>query len=311
MPTGRWKKLAIAGAILIVGIGTALAFRREQAAEAPAAAQATKALSQSPASRAAQRKPLPEPTLAGRIEPYLPRAQTDSVHDTPASFTVEARDPLQTDSPLKWQTVRRPDESSAAAATEPDRNMVDQFSGENPTATRRLAAGKRHKIVDGDTLAGIARRYLGAGERSLDLFEYNRDVLLTPELLPIGKELRIPPRDFSPAQAPLTEPQSLNLTAVAPPIATAPKREAVATAAISTAITAAKPPAQTYIVEQHDTLALIARKLYGDISRQVDLMAANREQLRSVKDLRPGMTLVVPAAPPKSRLYDGLPRPSK
>jgi nucleoid-associated protein YgaU len=311
MPTGRWKKLAIAGAILIVGIGTALVFRREHTAEAPAAAQAPEALGQSPATRAAQRKPPPEPTLAGRIEPYSPAAPTDSVREASASFTTAARDPLQTDSPMKWQTVRRPDESHATAVTQPDRPTVDRILDDSPPAARRLAADVRHKIVDGDTLAAIARRYLGAGERSLELFEYNRDVLVTPELLPIGKELRIPPRDFSPAQSPLTEPRSLNLTAVAPPIATTQKREVVATApSISTAITAAKPSAQTYVVEQHDTLALIARKLYGDISRQGDLLAANRNQLRSPKDLRPGMTLNVPAAPRDSRAYDGLSRPS-
>jgi nucleoid-associated protein YgaU len=308
MPTGRWKKLAIAGAILIVGIGTALLFRREHSAESPAAAQAPDALRQSPADKAAQRKPPPEPALAGRIEPYSPATPTDSVHDASASFKPASHDALQTDSPLKWQTVPRPDVSTAAAATQPERPSVDRLAGDSPAAVHR-PADERHKIVDGDTLAGIARRYLGAGERSLHLFEYNRDVLITPELLPIGKELRIPPRGFAP---PMAEPQSLNLTAVAPPIATTQKREVVATApAISTAITAAKPSAQTYVVQQHDTLALIARKLYGDTSRQADLMAANRQLLRSAKDLRPGMTLVVPAAPSNSRTYDGLPRPSK
>jgi nucleoid-associated protein YgaU len=310
MPTGRWKKLAIAGAILIVGIGTALVFRREHSAEAPAAAQAPEALKQSNGDKIRPRQLPPEPALAGRIEPYSPTAQTDSVRNASAGFSAE-RNPLQTDSPLKWQTVRRTDESPAAATTQPDRAIVDRPAGDSPAAIHGRASDERHKIVDGDTLAGLARRYLGANERSSDLFEYNRDVLVTPEILPIGKELRIPPRGFAPAKVPPLEPQQSGLTAVDQRDSRAQSRDIVARApAIATAITAAKPPAQTYIVQQHDTLALIARKLYGDIARQADLLAANRLQLRSAQDLRPGMTLVVPAAPRDSRLYDGLPRPS-
>ena len=99
--------------------------------------------------------------------------------------------------------------------------------------------------------------------------EYNRDVLVTPEILPIGKELRIPPRGFVPAKVPLVEPQQSGLTAGDQRVSHAPNRDIVArTPPIATAIAAAKPPARTYVVEQHDTLALIARKLYGDIARR-------------------------------------------
>jgi nucleoid-associated protein YgaU len=313
MPTGRWKKLAIAGAILIIGIGTALLFRREQSADAPVAAKGPESVMQPVANRAASRKPQVEPSLAGRIEPYSPATPPDSVGDGAASFTSAIDKPgTQTDSPLKWQNVRRPGDSDVAAVGQAERTTVDRLTDSSSMAFRRPAVEARHKNTDGDTLAGLARRYLGGEQRSLDLFQYNRDVLVTPELLPIGKELRIPPRDFMPAHAPSLAPQSRGLTAVAPPIATTHKREVAASAPpISAAITAAKPPAQTYIVEQHDTLALIARKLYGDISRQADLIAANRGQLRSAKDLRPGMTLVLPAAPRESRLYDGFPRQSK
>jgi nucleoid-associated protein YgaU len=51
---------------------------------------------------------------------------------------------------------------------------------------------ERHRIVDGDTLPKLAVAYLGDGDRYLDIFEANRDVLSDPRLLPIGAELAIP-----------------------------------------------------------------------------------------------------------------------
>lgn len=56
----------------------------------------------------------------------------------------------------------------------------------------------RHKIRDGDTLAGLAERYLGSAVRAGEIFAANQDVLGNPDLLPIGVELTIPPREQSP-----------------------------------------------------------------------------------------------------------------
>jgi phage tail protein X len=62
----------------------------------------------------------------------------------------------------------------------------------------------RHKIRDGDTLTGLAERYLGSAARAGEIFDANHDVLSNPELLPIGVELQIPPREQPPVpQRPL------------------------------------------------------------------------------------------------------------
>jgi nucleoid-associated protein YgaU len=53
---------------------------------------------------------------------------------------------------------------------------------------------RRHRIADGDTLPRLAERYLGSAERYLEIYEHNRDVLHSPDELPIGVELRIPTR---------------------------------------------------------------------------------------------------------------------
>ncbi len=61
-----------------------------------------------------------------------------------------------------------------------------------PTVARPADGPQVHKIVDGDTLADLAARYLGSAARAMEIFQANRDVLADPELLPIGVELKIP-----------------------------------------------------------------------------------------------------------------------
>jgi len=52
--------------------------------------------------------------------------------------------------------------------------------------------GVAHIVRNGDTLEKLAQRYLGDSNRGLDIFDFNRDLLSNPHLLPIGVELRIP-----------------------------------------------------------------------------------------------------------------------
>jgi nucleoid-associated protein YgaU len=52
-----------------------------------------------------------------------------------------------------------------------------------------------HKIVDGDTLSLLAERYWGDAQLAGKLFEANRDVLRSPDLLPLGIVLKIPSRE--------------------------------------------------------------------------------------------------------------------
>ncbi len=60
-----------------------------------------------------------------------------------------------------------------------------------------------HTVVDGDTLAALAERYLGSAARAEEIYQANREVLRDPKLLPIGVELKLPPRNGRPPQAPL------------------------------------------------------------------------------------------------------------
>jgi nucleoid-associated protein YgaU len=64
-----------------------------------------------------------------------------------------------------------------------------------PITTPTDATARTHKVVDGDTLTALAERYLGAAARAQEIYEANRDVLHDPKLLPIGVELKLPPRN--------------------------------------------------------------------------------------------------------------------
>jgi nucleoid-associated protein YgaU len=63
-----------------------------------------------------------------------------------------------------------------------------------PVAVPPNDGRRTHKVVDGDTLASLAERFLGSADRAKEIFDANRDVLSDPRLLPISIELKIPPR---------------------------------------------------------------------------------------------------------------------
>jgi len=72
---------------------------------------------------------------------------------------------------------------------------------------------RTHKIVDGDTLTTLAEKYLGNSQRWPELFEHNRGVLKSPDLLPIGRELQIP---AATARPPFSAPQLEPVPAMTP-----------------------------------------------------------------------------------------------
>ena len=71
--------------------------------------------------------------------------------------------------------------------------------GQLPEATAtgqpplRGAGGESyHRVQNGDTLSMLAERYLGDAGRERDIYDLNRSILASPDLLPLGQWLRIP-----------------------------------------------------------------------------------------------------------------------
>jgi nucleoid-associated protein YgaU len=54
---------------------------------------------------------------------------------------------------------------------------------------------RRHRITDGDSLESLAQRYLGQAERAAEIYALNGDILAAPDLLPLGRIIRIPPAE--------------------------------------------------------------------------------------------------------------------
>lgn len=52
---------------------------------------------------------------------------------------------------------------------------------------------RTYVVQPGDTLSGIAVKHLGDGNRYLDVYRANRDILAHPDALAVGQTIRIPP----------------------------------------------------------------------------------------------------------------------
>ncbi|TWU23813.1 hypothetical protein Pla144_39890 [Bythopirellula polymerisocia] len=78
----------------------------------------------------------------------------------------------------------------------PAYSVVDREK--SPSSTGDWPQEVLHVVRNGDTLEGLAERYLDDPGRGLEIFDLNRDQLSNPYLLPIGVELRIPQQSSRP-----------------------------------------------------------------------------------------------------------------
>ncbi len=85
-----------------------------------------------------------------------------------------------------------------------------------PVATSADDAARTHTVVDGDTLAALAERYLGSAARAEEIYQANRDILRDPKLLPIGVELKLPPRKRQAAPAAVSPAHGLSKAPLVP-----------------------------------------------------------------------------------------------
>jgi hypothetical protein len=77
-------------------------------------------------------------------------------------------------------------------------SSADNQAGPPPWQTPDEPAESRlHVVVDGDSLERIASHYLSDPQRGREIYELNRAVLSSPDMLPIGAELKIPDRAVS------------------------------------------------------------------------------------------------------------------
>jgi nucleoid-associated protein YgaU len=73
---------------------------------------------------------------------------------------------------------------SSAAVWQPPRRPI----------FRKDQLPRKHRVRDGDNLENLAERFLGSAARANEIYAANSSLLSTPDLLPIGKTIVIPPR---------------------------------------------------------------------------------------------------------------------
>jgi nucleoid-associated protein YgaU len=154
MTSPRVKRIALAGCVILAGIGGALVFRKPAGEPSPSPLEAD--VSTRVRRPAPPRAPSPDsvPRLLGQIDAVEP---TEAPRDLPPTYP------------------KSPAEGDGSIAA-------------NPPPTRTVI----HKIRDGDTLMSLARRYLGDGGRFQEIFAANRQRLPDADVLPIGVEIEIP-----------------------------------------------------------------------------------------------------------------------
>lgn len=99
------------------------------------------------------------------------------------------------------------------------------------------------------------------------------------------------------------EPETLPATPV-PAQATVPRPPLLSPVASPSPLVSPVPPAaspspraQTYTVQEGDTLSAIASRVYGDANLWNLIFQANRQVVTSADELRVGMTLRIPPTP--------------
>ena len=81
-----------------------------------------------------------------------------------------------------------PNSSPGQAPGNARRGRVGQAAKKQPEKSQL----RYHQIVNGDTLARIARRYLGDAARGDVILRWNRKIIRDPNKLPLGEKIRIP-----------------------------------------------------------------------------------------------------------------------
>ena len=196
MPVG--KKLMVVASVLATGVGTALFFRKD-ASQVP---RSHVGLEEFPFDQRVERR-----AQTGARGPGNGLLAGSNLHVGPA-WRVPAAAPAAItdrvkagDSPPVIQRSFNPVGALLAPIEtgKDDEPRESESDVEEGATSADQPAPREHVIVDGDTLAQLAEQYLGDAGLYLEIFEFNQAILTTPDLLPIGTVLKIPPRPARPS----------------------------------------------------------------------------------------------------------------
>lgn len=180
----RTVRLVSVAGLLLAGVALAWPFRRDWHS----------------APRAAESPPLVDVPLRG---PDITLTLGPPGEASPAALAISDEEPTafvarrpELESlgapPVLPQDFGLADFHSAQPAPTPIQRNWQPARLKLPTSSPRL---RRHRLTDGDSLERLAERYLGNPARAAEIFDANRDLLPAADLLPLGRIIRIPPRE--------------------------------------------------------------------------------------------------------------------
>lgn len=199
----RDTKIGLAMAIVLIGFAAALCLPRPPeedlaALRLPTAEKLDAEISQLPVKVYTG---VEHPDLAGRRPPVI-------VTTGPSQPGVD-EEPGPSDAPVRAKPERRaaspPNAKPAptipvAVAADTTMIPIDRWTPDDAPMPPRPDAPQEivHVVQSGDTLSGIAQKYLGSIGRYPEIFEANRDQLASPDALQLGMRLRIPASGSAP-----------------------------------------------------------------------------------------------------------------
>jgi nucleoid-associated protein YgaU len=187
------KKLAIVLSVVLTGVGLAHCFRKDASSELPPQPAIEPPAFREPVAR--RLIPAPPSTLEAEAPPAITSPFRIPLAETRAGAGEQAQPNRLRRELAPVTSMYRPsdvDDEGQAAFDRPRIAEPPRTVESNATHSIAAESTATHKIGDGDTLSGLAARYLGRADRYLEIYNANRDVLRSPDLLPIGKVLKIP-----------------------------------------------------------------------------------------------------------------------
>jgi nucleoid-associated protein YgaU len=137
----------------------------------------------------------PMEPLEPPVMPRQPRLHDDPVPRIPAAFDRLTRPELPSlgEEEMERRRFSNTNPTPPAPRREPATAHVAVSS---PLPARVEPPAMRvHVISNGDTLTRLAQRYLGNENRYREIYDLNRNVLDSPEVLPLGVKLKIPAKE--------------------------------------------------------------------------------------------------------------------
>ena len=188
-------------------------------------------------------------TTEETLNPETPQDQTPPVTGRPQEPEQQARE-------AGPDTPAPPEDQTGPPEQEPE-----------PGPPQPAAAGEKYVIQKNDTLSRIARKFYGDSKLWPSIHAANIDAIPDPEVLKVGTEIVIPPKEEVLREGPRPT----------------------------------LPAVETYIVQKSDTLSSISRMHYGSSAYTELIYQANTDRIKNKNVLKPDTVLVIPALSKKPR----------